>query len=195
METPREITNGFPEQEKPLGVLAVPSVLEAFRTFEGARNDENLEDLHTHLYSIQAVLRRGFSSGLIDDYTALRRLDFGCMQGASTFWDTHREAITTLTEELHAAYIEDVAGEVAFTTGFLLDNPSLVRIGSPEGPFITGIDADFSQSGRPAEVVLYANGEPFDQPVEATTQAFLELRALPADYHAAMARYRCEHGV
>ena len=172
----------------------MPSVLEAFRTFEGARNDENLEDLHTHLYSIQAALRQGFSSGLIADYTALRRLDFG-RDSSSAFWDTHRETITTLTEELHAAYIEDVAGEVAFTTGFLLDNPALVRIGSPDGPFITGIDADFSQSGRPAEVVLYANGEPFDQPVEATTQAFVELRALPADYHAAIARYRREHGV
>lgn len=192
METPREITNDFPEQEKPLGALAVANVLEAFRY--SMPQPEVYEDLSTYIHGVQDIVQRGFSSTLIHDYTSFQKLDFG-RDGSTSFWEDNKQRIAHFADRMYEAYVEEVAGQVTFFTGFFEEHPRLVRIGAPDGPYIEGLDAEFVSGDPTAQVVVYREGEGYLHAPERTTKAYVELSALPVQYHAAMARYRRDHEV
>jgi hypothetical protein len=178
------------------GSLNLEEVLGAFNFVDSDEAEGDQEPLSDYLENFWMLRRdNGFPSALFHDYKDLKGLDLG--QGAGgPFWDDHREmaqSIQAFSETVYQGYVEETAGIVAYFTEFFTEHPTLLRINSADGPYITGIDADFDVRSRhyregEAAIVLYSDNEEVYY-MNYTTKLFITLESLPLADQKRVAEY------
>ncbi len=177
------------------GSLPLDEALGIFE-FSDTADEESQGLLSLALYGLHQIFKSGkVHNGLISDYQDVRKLDFGKSEGAP-FWEDYGVRIEALKEELYAAYIDQVAGEMASYTEVLIDNPKLIRIGSPDGEYLTGVDLECEDPSTKSsynyhdQVIAYT-GEGEATPVRYQTKLFVDLAGLSPTAQRAAKEY-CE---
>jgi hypothetical protein len=127
------------------GSLNLEEVLEAYSYADHVGEEKgDPEPLSSYLESFRMLCRTGFPTDMLADYSDLKRLDLGESTG-NDFWVENEvviRSIRMLTDKAYNASVDEIASTAAYFTEFFIDNPKLIRYGSPDGLYIQGVDAD-----------------------------------------------------
>ena len=177
----------FPQ---PIG--EVFAALHHARQFDGGDSDE-MADM---LYGLQELCTRGCSSLQWDN---LRDITLLAARGGEgdDFWKEPKVQLLTeeLTQEALENYVSTLVDEANYISEFLAEHPTLVRVGSYDGPYLVGVDNEFEPyqessipKHAPARVIAYTDtGEGVR--IDTPTQLFIDPKGLTPQQKRAVEDY------
>jgi hypothetical protein len=164
----------------------------AYDYSDSAEDEGDGVSLPEFLEDVWRLFREGrFISGYMYDYRDMQKLDFGKSIG-SDFWQDNKATIEQLADGLYREYFDEVAGAAAYYTEFFIEHPDLIRLHTPDGPFVTGVDADFDTTSPSRKydnvVMVYTSNDEPEYPGRGT-KLYVNISALPKSGQEIVRKY------
>lgn len=191
-EAQGERHDASPEHGLVQGNLNLEEVLMAYDYSDHAEEEDDGVSLSEFLEDVWQLFREGrFISGYMYDYRNLQKLDFGKSIG-SDFWQDNKATIEQLADGLYREYFDEVAGTAAYFTEFFIEHPDLIRLHTPAGPFVTGVDAEFDMTSTSRKydnvVMAYTSDDEPEYP-DRRTKLYVNISALPKNGQEIVRKY------